>query len=201
MALKHKINIKKKIVNFFGGLGYLLCAFEWLFTIVIYTNVIKTFLTSITPTVSKPVMTSSPAVFDIRSNLLVMIIAIIITIAAVILSVYVFIKTPSKIVKTSEEVVHRSAEAIAPVVLHVQHKPNTQRNHKKVVFNVALLIKILIVTVPIILCYISQYTDKQMLTFAMTMYACLFLAGLSAVTFALQYLLARLLAIKRQDIW
>lgn len=200
MAKKNIANIKRKIVNFFGGLGYLLSMFEWLFVIVIYTSAIKTFLTYITPTVIKPVV-SPPPVFDIRSNLLIMIVAVIITVAAIILSIYVFVKTPTKVVQVTREAVHQSAEAITPVVLHVQHKMDTPKNHKKMVFNTAVLLKALIVVIPVIACFFSQFTDKQMLSFSITIYTSLCLAGLSALAFVSQYVLARLLSVKRQDVW
>lgn len=201
MTKKHTLTIKRKFVNFFGGLGYLVSVFEWVFTIIIYTSVIKVFLTYITPVATKPVVSSPSAVFDIRSSLPVMIIAGIVTVFFIVLSLYVFIKTPSKIVKTTKDVVHHSAETIAPVVMHVQHIPDTQQNHKKAVFNVSLFIKISIIIVPIILCYFSQFTEKHAISFSNTMYACLFLAGVSGLAFTLQYVLARVLSVKRQDIW
>lgn len=117
------------------------------------------------------------------------------------LTVYVIIKIPSTIVKTGKKVVNEAADNLTPLILKVQHKKDTKKSRRKLTARLALTIKILIVTIPAILSLLSQFQDKPMVDYNVVMFISLWLAGFSIIAFFIQYLLAKIFAIKRQDLW
>jgi len=200
MSSASKIKFKRKLANFFGGLGYFFVAFQWLLAVLVYSNFIKSLLSAFTPVVTKPVSTT-PIVINLASNTPLMIVGVVITLAVVVLSIYIFVKIPTTIVKTTKNVVHEVAETTAPVVLHVQHVHDTKPSRRKIILRITVIIKALIIIAPLVLSFCSQFTAHQTFDFFLTMYMSLWLAGLATVSFVLQYALAGLLAVKRQDIW
>lgn len=200
MSLTRKGNFKRKLANFFGGLGYLFCALQWLLAALVYSSFIKSVLSTFTPTVTKPIP-ETPVVINLASSTPLMVGAIIITLAVVILSIYVFVKIPTTIVKTTKNVIHEAAETAAPVLLHVQHVKNTKPSRKKIVLRITVIIKALIIIAPLVLSFCSQFTANQTFDFSLAMYMSIWLAVLAIVSFVVQYALAGLLSVKHQDIW
>jgi hypothetical protein len=203
MSAHIRTTFKRRLANFFGGLGYLFCSLQWLAAILIYSSFIKAVLSSFSPAATKPVPIAPimPITIDLASNVPLMIVSVIITLAVVVLSIYVFVKIPSTIVKTSKNVVHEVAETAAPVVLRIQHVQDTKQNHKKVTLRITIVIKALAIVVPLVLSFCSQFTTNQALSFDVAMYLSILFAGLAVISFVVQYSLAGLLSVKHQDIW
>lgn len=201
MNAEAKPNFKKHIANFFGAIGYLVCSLQWLWMIMLYFSLIKALMLLISPSADSPVVKPSPATVDLSSNTPLMIVAAIIVIIMVVLTIYIIVKMPSIIAKTGKKIVHTTANSATPIVLHIQHKKDTTRNHKKLTLRLILAIKIILITVPIILAFTSQFIEKQMIDFSIAIYVSLFLACSSIISFAIQYFLARLLSVSRQDLW
>lgn len=198
MSLSSKTKIK--FANFFGALGYFLCCMQWLLAVVIYSSFIKSTLTSFTPVVQKSVQTR-PVPINLATNVPVMVVVLLFAVSVIILAVYVFMKIPSAVAKTSKKIVHEVAESSVPIVLHAQHLPQTKQNERKVIFRMTVLIKVLIILLPIIAAYCSQFIASQVLQFSVSMYLSLLLAACTTVFFLLQYVVARLLSVVKQELW
>ncbi|MDB5167590.1 MAG: hypothetical protein JWN26_735 [Candidatus Saccharibacteria bacterium] len=195
-----KSKTKRNITNFFGGVGYFFCSLQWLLTIIIYSSFIKTTLTSFTPVDMKPAK-PIPVVIDLATNTPLMIIGVIFTLAVVALAIYVFVKIPSTVAKTSKTIVHEVTEASVPVVMRIQHLPETKQNRKKIVFKMTIAIKILIIIAPLVISFCSQFTVNQTLDFSVSIYLSILLAILTSLFFILQYVMARLFSVSKEELW
>lgn len=198
--MQTKINLKKNVANLLGAFGYLFCSLLWLWAILLYFSLIKAFALFISPSVENNVAKSS-AVVDSGPNTLPIIVVAVITIIMAVLTIYIFIKIPSIIAKTSKKIVHKTAENITPTVLRIQNRKDTKKNHIKLTSHLILIIKIVLIITPIILSFLSRFMEKQIFDFYIVMYVSVWLAGISMIFFVIQYFLARLLLVKRQDLW
>jgi hypothetical protein len=200
VSIRTKTNFQKNIVNFFGAFGYFFCSLQWLWVIMLNFSLIKALILLISPNVdnqaAKPLV-----IFDLGPSPLSMIVAATITIIMVALTIYILIKMPSTIVKTSKKVVHETADNVTPLVLKIQHKKDTRRNYIKLTPRIILVIKTILIIAPVILTFTSQSMENQMIDSSVAVYVSFGLACFSAMSFMLQYILAKLLLIKRQDIW
>lgn len=200
MKAKTKNNIKRKAANFFGAFGYFFCSLLWFWVVIIYFSVIKAFALFFSPTVNnhvvKPVAATSSA-----PGPLSIVVVVIVTVIMVLLTLYIIIKIPSTLAKASKKVVHQAAENATPLVLQVQHKKNTKKNHIKLTSGLIILMKVVLILIPVILTITSQFLQQQTLDFYIAMYVSVWLASFGVVFFGLQYLLASVLSVKHQDLW
>jgi hypothetical protein len=205
VTIKQKYIFKKHFVNFFGGLGYLVCCILWLTSVIVYTGFIKDVLL---PLVSKPVPVSEvpvPAapVIDLASNTPLMIIAIIITFAVTVLALYIFIRIPKTLIRTSKQIVHETADTAAPVVMRIQHIQQPEHHPvklKKMAGLIVAIVKIVLVVVPLVLILCSGLAHQTSLDIGLASMIAVWLAGLCAALFGMQYIIAALVSVKRQDI-
>lgn len=198
-----KSNYKKVFVNFFGSLGYLICAVQWLWVVLLYFSVVQTIIEFVAPadnsakvdiTPLVPVAHTEPTVFMI----LLAVVTIIIVIA---LSVYLIYKVPTTVVKTSKTAVQNTASFIAPIVIKNQHKKESKKLKIQLTTSIILVIKFIIVFVPVILAYVYKYFDDQILNpkYALISSAVLALFGFGF--FTIQYMFAWFLKVKNQELW
>lgn len=197
----NKTGFKKVIVNLFGGVGYLFCALQWLWAVLLYFSLINALFLYIKSNNVVEVVDQSPASVDSFSNIFLIIFSVIIIIIVLMLTVYVIVKIPSTIVKTGKKVVNETADNLTPLILKVQHKKDTKKRHQKLTARLILIIKILIIVIPVVLSLLSQFQDKPMVDFNVVVFISIWLAGFSIIAFFIQYLLAKIFAIKRQDLW
>jgi hypothetical protein len=198
--IKTKTNSTKNVANFFGAFGYLSCFLQWIWTIMLYFSFVSTLVLFLRP-VANTHVTRSSNVISPSLSMPMMILAIVITIFVVALTVYIIAKMPSTIAKTSKKVVHETAECITPLILNIQHKKDTEKNHIKLTPRLIMILKIILVTIPVVLALISQFIERQMIEFRIAIYVSLWLAGFSLLFFTFQYLIAKLLSVKKQNIW
>lgn len=199
MQSKSKSNFKKNIANFFGALGYLFVSLQWLVIIMVYSGVMMEFLSGFAGPEREPVVTpvsTATSVVGAGVNMPMLIIGGIVVVVMVLVSIYVFVKIPSTIVKTGHKVTQKAAEHTTPLVLKLRHKKDTKKNRNFLTPLIIVIIKGVIIAVPVILSYTSQSLEDQALDYHVTMYLGLWLAGFSVVCFGLQYLMAKLLAVK-----
>lgn len=202
MKEKPKTSPKAKLVNFFGALGYIFCTLQWLWTALLYFSLINAFVLFISPSANKPVPTppaSAPLIP--QSSPLFIILAILITTSMIALTIYVIYKTPSTLAKTSKKIVHNTAESAAPIVLHIQHKKDTKKVHLKLTTTIIILIKMLLLFTPVALAIASNLLEKHMISYDIAIIASLWLAGLGTAAFGLQYTLASILSVTKQELW
>lgn len=193
--------LKKNIVGFFGVLAYLICSFQWLFVVAIYANPIKDLLSSNTPV---KVVQAPPVPVEVTGSVPLTVLAAIVTVGIIALSIYVFIRIPKTIATTGRKVVHEVAEQTVPIVLRVQHVQKSEQTPKKVrsiKYRLVVVVKALLIVVPIVLVLCSQFMDKQALDFTVAMYVSLAFAGLTILLFIVQFALARLLRVPRNNVW
>ena len=121
MDIKTKLKFKKKLANFFGGVGYFFCLLQWFWVVILYFSIIEKVALFFSTNNEKTVTKTIPAV-EIGPNLSFTIIAVTITVFMILLTLYVIYKIPSTIVKTGKKIVHGTAETVTPMVLRYQHK-------------------------------------------------------------------------------
>ena len=192
---------KSNLVNFFGSLGYLSCAMQWIWVVILYSSVLRTVALYFSHAASDAhVIKSSPADTSASPSALLLFFGVIVAVTMILLTIYVLVKIPSTITKTGKKVVGETAEHVAPFVLRVQHKKITEKNRKKLAPLLIVIIKLLLITISIALSLASMFLDKPVFALSIIVYSSLFLAGLSFVFFAFQYILAYFLSINNQDI-
>jgi len=200
MNIKIKYNFKRNVVNFFGAFGYIFCSLQWLWATALNFSLIMAFVSFISPNPSNHVVKSTESL-SLGSNPLVIIISIAVTIIMALITMYIIVKIPSTIVKTTKKALHNTAENVTPLVLRIQHKKDTKKNHISLTPRLVLIFKIILITAPLILSFMSKFVDKQMFDFYIAMFISLWLACASIAFFAFQYILAVILSTKRQDLW
>jgi hypothetical protein len=198
--MKTKNSLKRKTANFFGEVGYFFISIQWLWAVVLYSNLITALAKIMSQGTDKNVVKPT-APFDLSQNLPMTIITVVITLVMVVLTIYILIKIPSILIKTSKKVAHSAAENATPLVLKFQNKKDTKKNHIKLTPSLIIVMKILLTFIPVILAYFSQFTEKQILNFYVAIYVSVLLACFSLLFFVFQYLAASLLSIKKEDVF
>lgn len=185
----------------FGAFGYLACAVQWLWGVILYSNSLQSYLTSVTPKVEKPIVHYSTNAVDANTSLLFLVLGSIVTVVIIGLSIYFVVKTPSAIVKTATKVVHETAETIAPVVLRIEHKSETPKNHRKVVLNIRLFLKIILILIPFVASVLSIKNNVPVFGYELVVYSSVALLSLTVVLFATQYLLGAIFKVNKKELW
>jgi hypothetical protein len=196
---KTKSNLKRKTSNFFGAIGYFFTSVQWFWLILLYSSLITGLATSMSHETKKHVVEPT-AVVDLGSSIPMIIITAVITFLMVALTIYILIKIPSTLVKASKKVVHGASENAAPMIMQVQNKKDTKKFHIKLTSNLIIATKIVFIIIPVILSFTSRFLEKQPFDFYLAMFVGIWLASLSLAFFVLQYVLAKILSVKRQDL-
>jgi len=193
-----KSNLKSKFTNFFGGLGYFFCVLQWSWVLVLYFNILKDFVGFFES--SDQLVEPTPATISSPISPFLITIGALVVIFMLALTFYVIIKMPSAINKSAKKIVHKSADSFAPLVLRIQKKKDNPKNKTKLTFELVLILKIALIIVPIILSILSRFISNQIIDFYIAICTSLFLAGLSLISFVIQYILVKLLIVKKIDV-
>lgn len=146
--------------------------------------------------------TAQPTVnIDLTSSVPMIIMTAVITFVMVALTLYILIKIPSTLIKSSKKVVRTAAEGAAPLVLQVQNKKVTTRSRLKLTPFLIIIMKLILIFLPLILAFASQFIEKQIFDFFISIYIGVLLACFSLLFFVFQYMIAEIMLVKRQDIW
>jgi len=192
-----KIDLKKILVNFFGALGYLSITLQWILVFIVNFSFIESLALLMGSSTDKQYQVVEPsAAVNSEPNLTLIIFGVIVTVAMVLLSVYLFVKMPSMIAKAGKKAVHGVAQHTVPLILKAQHKKDTKKNSRFLTPHLVAVIKAVLIITPAVLIYMSQSLGDKILSFDIAMYASLWLAGVSLVLFVFQYVLAKILVIK-----
>ncbi|CAN5410646.1 hypothetical protein BH10PAT4_BH10PAT4_4100 [soil metagenome] len=201
MHKKTKTSIQTNIVNIFGALGYLACTVQWLWGLILYSTLLQSYLTSITPVVITPVAQPVASTVDGNFSIIFLIFGIIVTVLVIALTIYLVIKTPSTIVKSAVKIVHETAETITPAVLHIERKQDTVINHKNTATNIRLILKTAIVAIPFVASILSQLTLEPLFSSTVIVYSSVALLSLTVLLFVIQSMLGTILKVNGKDIW
>ena len=201
MNKTNKVNLKTKISNLFGAFGYLSCSLQWLWAVLLYFSLINALFLFVKSNDAVEVVDKAQVIASPSSDISVLIFSAIIIVVMLVLTIYVIIRIPSTIVKTSKKVVNETAEGLTPLLLKVQHKKDTKKRHLKLSSRLIFVIKVTLIIAPLILSFLSRLLSQQMVDYFVAVVISLWLAGFSIVLFCLQYLLAKLFAIRMRDLW
>ncbi len=172
-------------------------------TVGIYTDFIKEILL---PLVAQPEvdMVSQPTSQATTTLSLPTLFVAIIVISMTVLAVYVFIKIPKTVVNSSQKAVHKTATVVAPILMQRIQHIETPIQHpiklRRVTGWLVISIKIIIVIVPFVLVLFSRLADQKAIDYTIAVTISLWLTGLTLLAFVAQYTVARLLAVRRQDL-
>lgn len=167
---------------------------------MLYFSLIKGLALFLTPNTNGQVVKQSMGASSEYSAFAVVVV-IVVTVIMAALSLYVIFKLPSTLAKTSKKVVHTAAEGVAPLVLQAQHKKDTKKNRLKLSAGLTIAMKIILVITPVILAFSSQFLSEKVFDFYLAMIISFWLFSFCVVFFAIQYLLAWVLPVKRSDLW
>lgn len=195
MKSQTKTDVKRRIVNAFGSLGYFFSFFAWFWALLLYFSLFKATITLVAPNANAPVI-ETPQVNVSLPSWLEMTIVIIVTTIMLAVTIYALVKLPSKIVKASSEVVHKTTAVAAPIIIKSQHKKDTQKNRMRLTPPLVFAFKIVLVVVPLIASLASKLLDKQSIDYTIAIIIAYGIAGLCVLFFAIQYALARAFRVK-----
>lgn len=199
MESRPKINMKNKITNFFGGLGYLACIVQWLWTVLLFIEPIKDFLIIFVPTIEERI--DKPQIAVLEYNPLIAIISTVITIIFLGLSIYLIYKVPTSLAKNSNRIVHETTKAVTPLIIKATHQKQTKKILLKLTARIVFFIKLFLIVAPLILVLASGLIDKQVFEARISITTGIFLASVSLLWFSIEYTLAKIFHIKFSEIW
>lgn len=199
MNKKTKSNLKRKVANFFGAVGYFWCSVLWFWTLLVYSSLINDFAHYVSPTVNQQAVKNQAVVGSSDITLPIIIVGVI-TVIMIALTIYILIKLPSTLARASKKVVNEATEGVMPLVLRAQNKKDTKRNRLKLSPRLNLILKTVLIAIPIILLVASQFLEKQILDFYLVIIISIWLVSFCLVFFVIQYISAWLLSVKRQEL-
>lgn len=188
-------------VKFFGALGYLAVALQWLWSVILYFSFIKILSSSMTKGVElKSELPATVELVSLSPDIFTIIFLTIIFLVMIVLAIYSFIKIPTTIVKTSKKLVTDTANSFVPLLLRIQHKKDTKIKRKKLTAKIILVIKILIIIIPFILTLLTYFYDDKMVNYNISMIVGVYLAVSSILLFSVQYFLAYIFKVSKDKI-
>lgn len=192
----------------FGSIGYFFCSMQWVWAFLLYFSLIKLFALSMVPENKSESLPIQPAIprpdvmvaGNAGPDIFFIIFAGLITVVVISITIYVIIKMPSTIAKASNNIVSSAAENVTPIILQIQHKKDTKKNHLKLTPLLILMMKIILIIAPIGLIIASQLVPDKFISFDIAMCVGLWLFCVSFIAFLIQYSLAKLFLLKLCDI-
>jgi len=202
MVKNKKHNIKRGITNLFGGIGYFFVAMQWVWSVMLYSGVLISFVEFVRPNINdqKVVQLQNVDAGQAVNPIFIFFLAVLVFIVFVI-TVYALFKIPSATIKTAKSVVHQTAEYTTPIVLSAYHEKDTPVKHSRVKQILIAVFKLVIVLVPLVAGLLSYLLDHQKIDYYIAELACLWLAGFSILSFLVQYIIARIFSLKLRDLW
>jgi hypothetical protein len=192
--------LKHRVANAFGALGYFFCFLQWFWAVMLYLSVIQSATLFISSTADQPVEQTPPTALALPGWAEAIVVGIVIVIMLA-LTVYALIKIPASIAKTGSKVLRKTTTTVTPLVIKVQHQPNTKKTRAKITARLILAIKLLLVIIPLSATALSGLLEKQSIDYAIAIVLGCVLASGGVLFFSIQYALARLLRIKLSAIW
>lgn len=193
--MKQAKSRKVVVLNGLGTVGYVACAIQWLWTVMILLPLIIhssvfTFFTPTTPTQpTTPVETTSSGAVPVIITIIALCIGVVIILGALYI---IFFKLPKSIARTGQTVTHVPATTLTPLIIEHTHLPQKQRRALPVLL-IAFL-KLLLVFTPLCLLFFAQQLSLA-LSFELIMFVGIIIFAWSFLSFALQFALSQLLKV------
>lgn len=191
---------KRRVSNTFGALGYLLCFLQWFWSIMLYFSTIQSVAAFFSSSSTRPAE-QVPNLTVTLPRPLEIVIFVIVTVVLIGFTVYALIRTPINVIKKSSRAVRKTSESVAPIVVRSQHIKDTKQNHNILTSRLMLLIKLLLIALPLLLAILSKLFEVLPISYIVALIISVGLAGLSTLSFGLQYLVAILFRISLSQLW
>lgn len=187
---------KKLIANTVGSIGYIFLLIEWLWATIIigYPLFSSDFSFFIPPA---PTAKTAPTLSFGPLQPLITIIAIATSILVLALAAVTIAQLPKTIAKQGKKTTRRVAKKVIPHVI-----PKTEQTKKRVVVlstRLAFALKCLAIIIPIIALIVAPNTTS--LSTELTLIVCCFFALITALSFAVQSLIAYALKLPQKYLW
>lgn len=193
-------NWRLQIANFFGGMAYFVCLLGWFWSTILYLPTLKILLEQFMSYYPKAASETNVPIQTGEPNEIVALIGIIVTLVMIALTIYILIKLPFTIAKTGKKITHEPAEMIAPLVNRYQHKKDTPKQRRILVYRLTMIFKILLVTLPVALTLLSQLIDQPIeIDISLAMSSAL--GAVASTFFAMQMLAANAWKLDRKSLW
>lgn len=182
----------QSVVNLLGGLGYLSCIIQWLWSVsllmpaILQNDIVRDFLAPHHAEETAQVFHYSPP------PLLAIIIGAVVTAVVLIVSIILIIRLPAAVSKKAGQAVIRSAEHA--ISIEVRNHPMPVARKHRLRARYILLIKLLMMITPLGLLLVTLFIEipfDSMLIFTIG----IFLASWTLLWIGLQYLFMRILRV------
>lgn len=204
MSKKRRERIKGWIVNLFGALAYCAITLQLLVAFFAYFEPLKSLIELTMPKSmgdqlppSDPLPITEPS----EPSIFMLILGFVVVAVMVAITIYAIIKTPGAIARTGKKIIDKTAEASAPIALKVSGKKDNKRNRKKLSPVIKLVLKILLVLIPLLATLFSFGVEQTRIDHALIQAFAIFLAGISLTMLTMQYGLASLIDVKKDNLW
>ncbi len=201
MVKKQQRLWRPKLVNFFGGFGYVMVVIQWVLAIALFVPLIEQLsillpssVEVVEPTVQTVDQPGSPSIFTFIG--LAALVTIMVGVTA-----YISVKMPSTIAKLSKRAVHKSSDALTSAVLRAKHQKDTKKRRERLAPQIILWLKGVTIVLPVALSYVARFQPETVLDNNLAVPMAVVFAGISITIFALQYGLARALGVKQKELW
>lgn len=195
MKPKPKSKIKKLTIDFFGGLGYLTCITQWIWSIILYFEPLKNLSNKlmVIKTVEKIEENITP---EVAYNPSSTIISIAITLIIIGLTIYVVTKIPIKLASNSKKIVHETTNKLTPIIIKITHQKKSKKTILKLTPKILIAIKLVVIILPVLLALSSTLlADDQVFDIKISLIVSLFLMSMSFIWFIIQYIMAKIFQI------
>ena len=200
--MKRGINLKKSILDFLGGAGYIAALFQWLWVVAVFlpsivaAPVVQEFLGH---PETKPVQPSIVAhTSSAAMNPLVTFLGIAVAVAFLSWILYTLVtKIPRSIARSGETITHKPAAVLSPIV--VKHMHLTPKEKRAVPSWFIVAFKFLIIFVPLCLLVFAMSLTLAV-SFEVVMVIGVVLFSWSFLSFSAQLLLARFWKVDYQTV-
>lgn len=201
MEKTNRSDLSRKVLNVIGGVAYVTCLLQWLWTTLIFLPVIidsaffKLFLSSDQAPIQPVVQTQASSY---TMSPFVSFGGIVFGVLIVAVSLYILmVKIPKNVANTGQKITHTPVNVIVPVIVKHSHLMPAQK--KLLPITVIMSIKLLLTFIP--LCLLTLATSPLIhLSFAITMLVGVVLFSSTFFMFALQLLLSRFLKVDYKTI-
>lgn len=193
-----RLDTKRALVNVVGAVFYVVCMFQWLWSLMPYLPGIMKLVDVPKSATPEPIIPAEHLVVVGPPSIGMVIFAAAITVLFIGISIYVFIKLPTMAGKAGQKLTKSAATHIAPVVSrHVKLSPKKQR---RLTQRIVTYIKFAICLLPVLVATFSYVIDGE-ISYALTMFLAGVLAIIAVLILCLQLLLAKWLRINLDKVW
>jgi hypothetical protein len=187
----------QKLANFFGVVGYILLALEWVWVAALYLPLLmdnRIFQEYILPQ-DKSISNDTVAMNE--PSLLLTMAAVTVSLIVIVTTAIILVKLPLKFAKSSHKIIKQTAEAGIPIF--TRHQKITKKKRKLLTARIALWLKVSLAIIPLF-SLVGVYYIEPPIPLDVYMIVSLFLSFSVLIFFLLQYVVAYLKKIPSENL-